>query len=188
MSTIIEDGNGTGKKAQVDSSNRLEVSATVHPELHFNSKEDKLAFDFSTGDFISITSADTETGIFYMKNDSTTKSVVISTIRVCANQVHKVKVYKNPTGGTLISNATAGVVTNLNFTSSNTSDVTVYKGVEGATVSGTAFTQHISNKGHSLVTTGDALILGPKDSLSISMELDTAGDACIRLVGYIELL
>lgn len=184
---IIEDGAGTGYKAQVDAENRISTNATTNTELHYASLEKGLAYDFSTGGFISITSVDTETGVFYLKNSSTSLNLVINSIRTCANAVQKVQIYKNPTGGTLITNETTGTSTNLNFNSSNTASVIVYKGAEGSTISGgSLMTNHINGVGHSTAVFENALIIGPGSSIGITFELATAGDCCVRVVSYYE--
>jgi len=142
---------------------------------------------FSTGAFISLTTTGAETGIFYLKNTSTTKSLFIHDIRTCGDVVQKVTFYKNPTGGTLVTDETAAQSTNLNFTSSNTPDATVYKGADAKTVTGgTWLGQHINHVGHSNVSTGDALVLGRNDSLAVTFEVASAGDVCVAIVGYFE--
>lgn len=181
----IEDGTGTGKFAAVTTDNRLQVDAKTSSELHEVSYAEGQVFMLSTGSFINITTTGTETGIFYVKNTSSTKFLIINAIRTCGNQIQKVTFYKNPTGGTLISAATAGQSTNFNLSSSNTSDCTIYKGANGSTVSGgTWFGQHINNVGHSTFHTSDALILGKNASFAITFELASAGDVCVAVEAY----
>jgi len=182
---IIEDGKGSGKKAEVDSNNRLRVNSTQHKEVHYASRYEGGAYDFSTGAYVTISSTDTETGLLYLKNTSTTQDLIITSIRTCAEAAHKVKLYKNPTGGTLISAADAGTSTNVNFKSANEASALIYKGAEGRTLTGgSVMTQHIMVAGHSNLEFNDALILGPGNSLAITIELGVAGDACGRIVGY----
>jgi len=182
---IIEDGKGSSVKAEVDANNRLVVK-TSKP-IAFNSLNSQEAYDFSTSDFISITSADTETGIMYLKNNEATKDLFIDSIRTCANQIHKVILYKNPTGGTLISNASTAAATNLNFNSNNTPTALYYKGAEGYTVTGgSVMSQHINDVGHSATGYNDALIIGPGDSIALTFELAAAGDCCVRIISYFQ--
>ena len=184
---IFEDGSGAGNKAQVDIYNRLRTLSTMQSNLAFNSNNTLLeeCYVFSTNGFIAISSVNTETGIFYCKNTSTTKKLTISSIRTCGTQVQKVTMYKNPTGGTLITDQTAGQATNLNFTSSNLAQANVYKGANGKTVTGgTHLGQHINNVGHSTENTQDALVLGRNDSFAITFELETAGTVCVACEVY----
>ena len=183
----IEDGRGTGKLAEVDTNNRMLTQAASSTELHENSRTDAEVYMFSTGAFITISTTATETGIFYLKNTSTTKDLYIHSIRTCGEVAQKVTFYKNPTGGTLLTDQTAAQVTNLNFKSSNTASADVYKGADAKTVSGgTWLGQHINGVGHSNIETGDALILGRNDSLAITFEVDSAGEVCVAVVGYYE--
>ena len=182
---LIDDGTGTSKKAGVDTYNRLLTSSTARSTFQFASDTLNTAYDFSTGAFISLTSVDTESGVFYLKNTSTTKDLYIHTIRTCSEVGHKVTLYKNPTGGTLITNASAGVATNMNLGSSDEADATVYKGADGATITGgSIMTQHINDVGHSTGEFQGALILAPDTSIAISFEVPSAADACVRVTGH----
>ena len=183
----IEDSTGKGYGAQVDKNNRLFTQAAVSSELHENSLTDQQVYMFSSGEFTSITTTGTETGCFYIVNDSSTRKLILSSIRTCGTQIQKVTFYRNPTGGTLISDQTAAQSTNLNFTSSNVADATVYKGADAKTVTGgTWFGQHINKIGHSTIDTRDALILGRNDSFAIAFELAIAGEVCVAIEGYFE--
>jgi hypothetical protein len=185
MSYIIQDGSGTGYKAAVDTSQRLQALATIQIENKFVSENDGQAYIFSTNGFITISTTDTETGIFYVKNTNQDKKLYISRIRTCAEQVHKVILYKNPTGGTVISDQTTGTKTNMNLGSANVAQADVYKGADGKTLSGgTHLAQHINGVGHSSESFNDAIILGTNDSIGITFELGTAGDCCVAVVGY----
>ena len=183
----IEDGKGTGKVAQVDTNSRLLTQSASSTELHENSIKDEEVYMFSTGSFIDINTLNTETGIMYVKNTSSTKNLYIHDIRTCGNQVQKVTFYKNPTGGTLVTDETAAQSTNLNFKSSNSSDASVYKGADTKTVTGGTWVgQHINQVGHSNVQTGDALVLGRNDSLAVTFELAASGVVCAAITGYYE--
>ena len=142
---------------------------------------------FSSGEFTSITTTGTETGIFYLKNTSETRNLFINAIRTCGTVAQKVTFYKNPTGGTLITDETAAQATNLNFTSSNSASADVYRGADSKTVTGgTWLGQHINHVGHSTVDTSDALVLGRNDSLAVAFELASAGEVCVAIVAYYE--
>lgn len=183
----IEDGTGTGRAAKVEENNRLLTQAAASSELHENSLKEEQVYMFSSGEFTSITTTGTETGCFYVKNDSSTKKLILSSIRTCGTQLQKVTFYKNATGGTLITDQTPAQSTNLNFTSSNSSESTVYVGANAKTVTGgTWFGQHINHVGHSSIDTRDALILGKNDSLSVTFEVAVAAEVCVAIEGYFE--
>ncbi len=189
MSIVIKDGAGTGREAQVDEKNRLKTLAVSELQMHEISANDGDVYYISTSGFIDINTLNTETAILYTKNTSTTKQFVINSIRTCGNQVQKILMYKNPTTGTIIDNATAGQNTNANFSSSNTPSLTTYKGADTYTfTNGTHLGNHINNIGHSTEKTGDAVILGPNDSFGLTFELANSGVVCAALEGYFETI
>lgn len=187
MSEIIEDGTGQGHTLKVNKKNRATVSAENKPVMAIVSDEEGDAYVFASGDFIAITTTDTEFGILHVKNTSTTKNLHIYSIRSCADVINKWKIYKNSTGGTLISGATAGSSNNLNIVSQNTADVNCYKGADGTTVSGGTMLEHwINDVGHSTEVFDGSLILGRNDSVELSVEVPSAGDVCCRIIAYYE--
>lgn len=187
MNYTIEDGTGTGQKAKVNANGELYVLADVVPVIATISSRDEEAYVFASGDFIALTTTNTETGIFHLKNTSTTKILKVYSIRSCADVINKWKLYKNSTGGTLISDQSAGSKNNLNISSSNTPDATVYKGAEGKTVSGGTMLEHwINDVGHSTEILDGSLVLGRNDSIELTVEVAAAGDVCCRVFGYYE--
>lgn len=183
----IEDGTGKGYEAAVDDDNRLKTASRSSADISFHAKDDGDAYIFSTGAFISITTTNTETGILYVKNSSTSRNLIIHSIRTSGNQVQKIIVYKNPTGGTLISNASAGNKINTNLSSSNTADALTYKGADAVTCTGgTAMALNVNSAGNSLLTYDDAIILGPLNSIAVTMEVPSAGIVAASVLGYFE--
>lgn len=187
MAIVIKDGSGTGKEAKVDSKNRLSTLAISEQQMHDISSSEGDVHYVSTLGFIDINTLNTETAILYTKNTSTTKQFVINSIRTCGNQIQKVLMYRNPSTGTIIDNATAGQNTNANFSSSKTPSLTTYKGADTYTFTdGTHLGNHINGVGHSTEKTGDAVILGPNDSFGLTFELANSGVVCAALEGYFE--
>jgi len=185
--TIIEDGTGDGFDAKVNSANQLETFSVSRNEMTNVSISDGDTYLFASGDFINITTTGTETGFLYVKNTSATKNLHIQSIRSCGDTIQKWKVFTGVTTGTLVSAATAGSSNNINQTSSNSADVTVYKGVDGSTrTNGTMIEHWINNVGHSIEVFDGAMVLGRNDSITLTLETDTAGDYCARVIGYYE--
>lgn len=183
----IQDGKGTGRQAFVDSKNRLEVHSTVQTEAASVSLDDGLTFIFSHGDYVSMTTLNTETGILHIKNTSTAKVLKIHSIRTCGDVINKWKLYKNSTGGTLITDATAGSSQNLNLVSQNSADAIVYKGADAKTVSGGTMLSHLINGiGHSDEVFDGTLILGTNDSIQLTVEVASTSEICCRVIGYFE--
>lgn len=138
MNNVIKDGSGGSSFAKVDSANRLYTFSTIQDEFTLGVSEGE-AFSISTG-VINLTSAN-ESGVLYFKNledrDVIVKELFIQTGISTGGSGDVIRTdYIAPTGGTLISAASAGIKINLNAGSLKTIDMTVYKGVEGSTVSG----------------------------------------------------
>jgi hypothetical protein len=144
MAEEIKDGTGSGKVAKVDNNNQLHTFSVTETE---NQQSTRLgnSYNLNTGT-IGLTSS-TASGVMYFKNDEAPvngeSSFVIDAIAIGidnqgtqAGACH-VTVVRNPTGGTLISNAVAvDMNQNRNFGSSKELDSLVYKGVEGDTLTG----------------------------------------------------
>ena len=181
----IQDGAGSNRQAKVDALNRLETHSTTQSEASVVSEIDGLAFNFSHGDYISLTTTGTETGILHIKNTNISKALKIKSIRTCGDVINKWKVYKNSTGGTLISDQNSGNAINLNIQSENSADVVIYKGADAKTVTGGTMISHLINDiGHSDEDFDGALILGTGDSIELSVEVASAGEVCCRVIGY----
>lgn len=136
---VISDGTGTGKQAKVNVYNRLHTYS-VSQDLLFDAARDGNAYNISTGN-ITLTS-DNESPILYVKNNGLQDLIIAQIISSSgastggSGPITGV-IYKNITGGTIVSNAvpTDGN-SNFNFGSSNTLDADVYKGAEGDTIAG----------------------------------------------------
>ena len=181
----IQDGTGGSKLARVNDDHRLGVDSVSASKIHDISQEKGSVYIFTTAGFISISTTGTEHGMFYLRNDSSS-DLFIHSIRTCGNQIQKIKIYKDVTGGTLVTGAVAGGSENLNHTSSMSASATIYKGANGNTVVGTLAGQHINGVGHSDEQFDGAMILGKDDTIAITCEMAVAGDFCIKVIGYYE--
>ena len=139
MAEQIIDGTGSGRKAKVDSNNRLHVRAVSSTELS-NAVLHGEAYNVSTG-AITLTSGN-ESAVGYFKYDGD-DPIIIKEILVIINPstggagASTIKIKKNPTGGTIISNAvTVSTASNRDFSSAKSIDGSLYKGVEGDTITG----------------------------------------------------
>lgn len=185
MATQLENGHGNCYRAKINSDGRLWTEAATLTDLAVTSREEGESYTFHTAGFINITTTDTETAVFYLKNTSTTKQLEIHDIRTCGDQVQKWVLYFNDTGGTIISNATAAGSGNMNRRSSKTADADVYKGADGVTRSGgTQGPQHINGVGDSTNHLEGALILGRNDSITLTCEVASAADVCVLITAH----
>ena len=134
---IIEDGTGSGKWAKVNLNNRLLAQVITESEAdHAAEVGDR--YNINTGD-ITLTSAN-ESGVFYIKNNEDDDLIVPSLIfnlgaSTGGSGDWLASVYRNPTAGTVVSDASAvSMNANMNFGSNKTLVVDAYKGGEGKTL------------------------------------------------------
>jgi hypothetical protein len=136
---IIEDGTGTGRKAQVNSGNRLYTRAVSNTEGQ-EANTDGDAYNINTG-YVTLTNA-VDTPLLYVKNNEL-KSLYIEGIafgvQPSTGGVSTEKTYatviRNPTAGTIVSNATdAPIKSNRNYGNQNIFDADVFVGGTGSTL------------------------------------------------------
>lgn len=188
--TRIESGTGTGTQAKVGADFRLQArsvtSTNIQEETHNGN-----AYDIHSG-LVSLTGA-AESGLLYFKNNEDLDfHVSVMAVGITAGTFADspiITIVRNPTTGTLISNATAApIVENRNFGSSSTLTALTYKGVDGATVTdGDDALIFVVNGQGRLAATIDLVI--PKGS-SLAIKVDpnlTSGatTAYAALVGFL---
>jgi hypothetical protein len=142
MSTTIMDGTGANYRAKVSSSNKL-LTEAVTETTYREAVEDSRAFNINDYDkTLSATTGDQ--AVLYIKNNSTTKSLELVNLfggfwnfTAGTEGIFKVKVWANPTGGTLISDASSIGIGNRSSGALSVfdTDITVY----GATAGGKTF-------------------------------------------------
>lgn len=137
MSEQIIDGTGSGYKLKVGSDNRAQVRAVTEDEIIHNGELGN-SYNWNTG-LITISGDAT---LIYLKNNSS-DSLIITDIAIGAfdgithSNAPYITVVRNPTGGDLITDATAiSMNQNRNFGSSKTADINVYKGKVSGTLTG----------------------------------------------------
>lgn len=182
MGEVLEDGTGTGNKAQVFKSKRLSTQSLSLP-ARLGASDDERAFSMNSGS-ITLTSAN-ESGVLYLKNNEA-DNLRIDGIGVAfeastgGTGLVRINVYRNPTTGTLISDATdAPIVSNANFSSSIELAADVFIGGVASTVTdGTVHTYTTqSTQTGALLTT--AIVLGKGASLAITFT-PPSGNTSIR--------
>ena len=176
--SILEDGKGSGKKAGIDNVNRLLTRAVTLEEKDLSaSTGDK--YNINTGD-ITLTDA-TITSVLYIKNNEDRDLVITGLIYNLGNSTGGsgdgvIDVYRNPTAGTIVTDAVAvdvgtGVSANQNFGSNKTLTVDAYKGdtadnnfTDGSV---TIYTRLSSAAGRTVIALG-AIVLPKGSSIGIS--------------------
>lgn len=185
MSERILDGMGRGYEASVDASHRLSTFSTSENEITSVSRTNGQSFVYASGPFITVDTANTEVGIFHLKNDDSEKHFYIEDLRTCGTQIQKWRLYRDSDAGTMFDAQSSGIVHNLNRTSSNIPTSTVLVGSGTATVTNGTMMEHwINDVGHSSEEFDGALILGRDDSFTLTVELLASGEVCTRTIGF----
>ena len=145
--SMIYDGTGTGRRAKVNSHNQLEVQAETETTYR-EAVEDSRAFNINSfeGTLSAITG---EQAVLYIKNNSQETLELVNlfggfwNFTAGTNSHFIVKVYQNPTGGTLISDAQELPTVNRSAGAIDTfaTDILVYEASAGGKTFGTTPTQ-----------------------------------------------
>jgi hypothetical protein len=162
---IIEDGQGNGRLAYVTNQGQQVVVAESHSESRHQSAAFGNSFLIKSGFITASATADTTSAIIYIKNISSTKSILFGHLRTCGEAAMK---WRAKIGATGLSSSTAVTPSNMNIASSIELDATVEFGAQNATVTGgTEYATWINNTGHSEPDLAGALILGPNDTFTL---------------------
>lgn len=179
MAEQIQDGTGSGKRVKVDPNNQLHTTSITRSNTQDATIKGN-SYNINTGD-IGLTST-TESAVLYFKSDESPvngeTAFVVDAIAIgidslgTTSGMAKITILKNPTAGTIVTNAVAvDMNENRNFGSSENLDSLVYKGVEGDTfTNGTDIAQFYQSAGSRGFYTLDFDL--PKGS-SIGVKIDT---------------
>ena len=182
---IVKDPNGNS--LAVDDDNRAQTFSITENVFTDQSTNNENAYSFAS-DFQTITTATTFFGMLYIKNTSDTLKFYIKAIRTCGSVQNRWKMVRNPTGGTLITGATAANEGNVNFSSNKSASADVYSGGEGITLTGGDEISQWINKGpgHSTEDYAGAIVLGKNDSIALTGYASTGGDICCNIFGWFQ--
>ena len=139
----LQDGTGSSIFARVDDNHQLHVFGVTETEQNA-AVESGQSYNINTG-IIALTGS-SDSAVFYMKNNESPlngdSNIVIDTIIVGINSISAtvtedpiVTIVKNPTAGTVVSDATpCPIKSNSNFGSNNSLDSLIYIGADGKTL------------------------------------------------------
>tara|TARA_R110000823_G_scaffold303181_1_gene424513 strand:- start:67 stop:654 length:588 start_codon:yes stop_codon:yes gene_type:complete len=139
MATTIEDGSGKGFSVKVDAENRLFSRSITETEFDHAVRKGE-SFNVNT-EFLVIT-ANTETPIMYLKNNENEDVILAAWFIGTDNNAGSptrnglMRVYFNPTSGTIISSGVDVTPVNRKGGSSGTIELDVKAGGEGFTAVG----------------------------------------------------
>jgi hypothetical protein len=178
MSETIIDGSGRGYSAKVTENQQvLTLAVMENIDSHHTFQSD--GYNYNTGN-ITLTSG-SKSALVYIKNNDN-RDIVITTlvynigVNAGGSGNNLVQVERNPTGGTIVSNAVAQVPVNRDFGSANTLTVASYKGAEGYTLTGgTVIVESLLPiaAGRQVVSVG-SLILRKGNSIGITLTPPTS--------------
>lgn len=138
MATTIEDGTGSGFSVKVDGENRLFSRSITESEFDHSVRKG-LSFNVNT-EFLTITGS-SETPIMYLKSNED-KDIILAAWFIGTDnssggtRAGLMRVYFNPTAGSIISSGTDVTPVNRQGGSSNTIDLDVKAGGDGFTATG----------------------------------------------------
>ena len=169
----LDDGSGGGYKAKVDENFRLHTEAVTRDTLREAVYRGK-GFNFNTGS-MTLTTAN-ESAVGYLKYDGAEPFVIEEILFILGASTGgsgegTATIYKNPTAGTIITNAVpVEVASNRDFSSQISVEGDLYKGAEGYTTTGGSVFADTSRSSFGTVIPFDAapIILRKGNSLSVS--------------------
>ncbi len=177
MSTTLQDGTGSNIRAKVNDSHELLTKAETLTEYE-QGVADGRAFNINDNDK-TVSAITGEQAILYVANNSLVdlnlKNLFGSIWDRTAGSkdTNVIRLVQNPTGGTLISDASSLTLPNRNFGSTNTfSDITAYgataggKTLTGQDATPTAFITHSNGR----LFVGIDLVLPAGQSMGITVE------------------
>ena len=170
---IINDGAGTGAQARVDNLNRLHTDTKSTSILEYSALKGD-AYNFNTGSMTLTTAGESAVGYFQYLDDA--PFVIEEILFVIGGTTGgsgegTAKIYRNPTGGTIVSGAVPiEVAANRDFSSSKQPVANMYKGAEGNTITGGTVFASTSRSSFGTVITfdGGPIVLRKGNTLAVS--------------------
>jgi len=172
---LMEDGRGSGRKAEVDKHYRLTTYCTVVNEVSHQSEQHGAAYTW-THDY-NYDAADT---ILWLRNDSTTQNLLIDKIVMASNVATQVTIH-SPTGTTAAGTEIIGV--NLNRQSGNVALATAKGDETGNTQANVIVEALVPANIPAIMPVEGAIILGYFDEIAVDfVTVGTMGTVTFR--GY----
>ena len=172
MQQII-DGTGKGNLVKVDSDHRLYTNSVTRPEVELAIFLGN-GYNINTG-LVNITNAAIDNAVFYLSNNGSEDVIVHEILIILGTSTGgtgdgTLKVFRNPTGGTIIASALAVEANvNRNFASSNALQALAYKGATTETVTGGDTLGSTNRSGAAVVNfTSTPLVLKTGNSMGIT--------------------
>lgn len=177
--TTIRDGTGNGTFAKVTSDNKLAVKGEIASGLGAASLERQAAFSFNSSIQLTANNAATST-VCHIQNNSSV-SFVLGGIYASSTQPGLWTMYRNPTGGTIISAGTLIDPVQMNFGSAREFDGLFYLGSSSGltTTGGTAVALGYTPVGFSALPLDGAIVMPTSTTMSLSFFNNSGTNALV---------
>jgi hypothetical protein len=189
---ILEDGQGTGKKAGINGRNEVKTFSITESEAQASTFLGD-AYNINSGDVTGLTAGDAT--LLYLKNDED-YDIIIEAVAIGLRgftgltDMAQITLIQNPTAGDIITDATpVSMNANRNFGSSKTLKNTTltYKGKAAGTITGGNDAIYFYSGNNSRLFANIGIELPRGSSLAIKVESDaTAGTAYAALVAFVK--
>ena len=190
----IEDGKGSGRRAEVGIGHRLHTHAVTTTGT-VNAAIKSLAYNLNTGT-ITLTNA-VDTPVIYFKNNEdipfvvTSMAVGIGESDGTAAEEVPITVVRNPTVGTIITSTPTNVAINQNrnFGSNRTLTADVYKGATGDTMTDGNDVLYLFASQNARLFAGIDMILPKGTSIGVKIDPPTSNTGMavyVALIGYLD--
>lgn len=192
MGFQIQDGTGSSRKAKVNTRYRLITDSITEERAVYNSVVDGKTFVCFT-DFITFTGSGTnEFGLLYVKNTSD-DLMLIHHVKIWSgtlNQTAKIRMYDDPTTGTLISDGFSAEIMNINTGSSQEFEGLSYQPSDATKTitNGEVMGNHYIGSGNQQMLAmmwNGAMVLPKGKAMAITVQPDNA--AQISLTAEVEV-
>ena len=174
----IEDGKGSGNRAQVNKENQLIVAAIVEKAIEHESEENGQAYNWST-DIVDAAAADAT--ILLLKNTSDTP-LHIENIKISNGLTPSEYTIHIPTSEVTVGGGATITGTNLNTTSSNVADASAQSNETGNVQGNVIGTVFLAIDRDAVFET-PGLILGKNISVGVDVVAD-ATECAVTITGH----
>lgn len=170
---ILTDGSGSGYQAKIDSLNRLHTDSKSTNILEASALNGD-AYNFNTGAMTLTTAGESAVGYFEYLDDQPfviEELLFILGASTGGSGDGTAKIYRNPTGGTIVTGAVPiEIAANRDFSSSKQPVANMYKGAEGNTITGGSLFASTTRSAFGTVITfdGGPMVLRKGNTLAVS--------------------
>jgi len=187
--SMIQSGTGEGYFAGVTVNNRV-MTTGIDLSLTEAATETGDTYNINTSTLPLTSSA--EHALLYVKNNETTNIIIDTTIINIKDFVGTdgqpvLKIYRNPTGGTLITDETECTITNRNYGSAKRVDINCYEGGQGKTVTGDSIEIFLPSTAALTFNSFSTLVVLPKGSSIALSYTPPAGITSLDMVAAFNL-